>query len=157
MRRAPDTEFSAEQRREIEAWIEATIAEVPDSVRAFLTLHRTYLSVEGDPRRALESAWRELRRALHLTPSSEKRRPSGSPLAGVPRQATPAAPQSEREKLEAEQARVLELAGWHEMLKDRHDRRSARIKEKLAKMSTEKKTDDATSLDDIPRVEDITS
>ncbi len=155
MRRAPDTEFSAEQRREIEAWIEANIAEVPESVRAFLSLHRTYLSVEGDPRRALESAWRELRRALHLTPSSEKRRPSGSPLAGVPRQEPQAAPQSEREKLEAEQARGLELAEWHKMLEDRHHRRSARIKEKLAKMSTEKKTDDAASLDDIPRVEDI--
>lgn len=155
MRRAPDTEFSAEQRREIEAWIEANISEVPDSVRAFLTLHRTYLSVEGDPRRALESAWRELRRALHLTPSSEKRRPSGSPLAGVPRQEPQAAHQSEREKLEAEQARGLELADWHKMLEDRHHRRSARIKEKLAKMPTEKKTDDAAALDDIPRVEDI--
>ena len=100
MRRGADTDFSPEQRREIEAWIEANIAGLPDSVRAFLTLHLPYLSAEGDPKRALEAAWRELRRALHITPSSEKRRPSGSPLADVPRQENHLAVKSEREILE---------------------------------------------------------
>lgn len=158
MRRAADTDFSPEQRREIEAWIEANIAGLPDSVRAFLTLHLPYLSVEGDPKRALEAAWRELRRALHLTPSSEKRRPSGSPLADVPRQEKHLAAKSEREKIEAQRARGLELADWHRVLLNRHHMRAARLEEKLAKMSTEKKTDDGAKPEIeevVPRVEDI--
>jgi hypothetical protein len=70
------TELTAEQCREVAAWIEANREDLPASVRTFLGLHEAYLAAgEGDPlRRALEAAWRELRRALHLTPSSEKRR-----------------------------------------------------------------------------------
>ena len=72
-------DLSAEQRQEIAAWIEAHKDELPDSVRVFLDLHHRYLTAEQNLRKEFEAVLRELRRALHLTPSSEKRKQSGSP------------------------------------------------------------------------------
>jgi hypothetical protein len=150
----PTTELSAEQRHEVAVWIEANSATLPESVRTFLALHQRYLAAEGDLRRALDVAWRELRRALHITPSSEKRRSSGSPLANMP-QAKLDAAKSEREELEAQIARSRELADWHRDLKKQHGARVKRLEEKLAKMPVEKKDDGANKETDVIRLEDI--
>lgn len=132
-------ELSVEQCREVAEWIEANRESLPPAVRAFLRFHVPYLAAgEGDPmRRAAETALRSLLRALHLTPSSEKRRTSGSPLAGLPGGGGSRA-KSEQERLEARLARCHELSGWHRDLKKRHDRRSKRIAKRLVEMSKEK-------------------
>jgi hypothetical protein len=149
------TELSAEQCREVAAWIEANREHLPAAVRAFLALHEPYLAPGRDPRRALEAAWRELHRALHIMPSSEKRRPSGSPLARIPR-AGPAA-KSNRERIEALIARGKKLAGWHRSLKKRHNDRVKVLKEKLAKMPKEQNDDGGTKheIKKVVRLEDI--
>jgi hypothetical protein len=149
------TELCAEQLREVAAWIEANRDGLPDAVRSFLDLHRRYLAAgEGDPlRRALEAAWRELRRALHLTPSSEKRRSSGSPLGGLPGKGRLHA-KSERERLEARAARGRQLANWHGDLKQRHDTHVERIEERLAKMP-EDKADTMQGSEELPPLEEI--
>jgi hypothetical protein len=146
------TELDAEQCREVAAWIEANREDLPPSVRTFLGLHQAYLAAgEGDPlRRALEAAWRELRRALHLTRSSEKRRSSGSPLAGLPR--APAA--SEQAALEAQIARGCQLADWHRGLGEGHTKRVERLKKRLAKMPKDKAERPQES-DEIPPLEEI--
>jgi hypothetical protein len=148
------TELNAEQCREVAAWIEANREGLPAPVRTFLGLHEAYLSAgEGDPlRRALEAAWRELRRALHLTPSSEKRRSSGSPLAGIPERGRGA--KSERERLEARAARGRQLAGWHRGLKQHHDERVKRLQKRLARMSKEK-ADATQGSEELPPLEEI--
>jgi hypothetical protein len=135
----PAIELNAEQCREVAAWIEATREGCPAVVRDFLDLHRTYLAAgEGDPlRRKLEAAWRELRRALHLTRSSEKRRTSGRPLDGLPG-AEPLPKTSERERLEARLARLQQLSSWHQGLKQRHDDHYERTVKRLSKMPKEK-------------------
>jgi hypothetical protein len=132
-------ELSVEQCREVAAWIETNPEDLPVAVRTFLSLHQPYLAAgEGDPlRRGLEAAWRELRRALHLTPSSEKRRSSGSPLGGVPGEGRPPA-KSERERLQAQAERCKMLSGWHSDLKKHHDEHMKRLEERLAKMPEEK-------------------
>lgn len=126
-------ELDAEQCREVAAWIASHRESLPAPVRSFLGLHEAYLAAgEGAPlRRALEAAWRELRRALHLTPSSEKRRSSGSPLAGLPH----APARSESEALEARIARGQQLAGWHRDLGRRHIDRAKRLEKRLARMT----------------------
>jgi hypothetical protein len=148
-------ELSAEQRREIAAWIDAHQAEFPDAVRIFLGLHQRYLNAQGNLRKSFEAALRELRRALHLIPSSEKQRRSGSPLAGLPRKGAGSA-KNAREEIEQQIARMNRLAEWHQDLQKRHDRRSKRLMEKLAKMTTEK-MDDAqrTRAHEPERLEDI--
>ena len=111
-------ELSDEQRREIAAWIEANSAELPPTVRAFLALHQSYLSTEGNLRKAFDAALRDLRRALHITPSSEKRRRSGSPLANIPRAELDT--KSPRERIEGQIARGNKLGKWHRDLRKRH-------------------------------------
>ena len=147
------TELTAEQCREVAAWIEANREDLPASVRTFLGLHEAYLAAgEGDPlRRALEAAWRELRRALHLTPSSEKRRSSGAPLAGVP------CPKAvSQAALEAQIARGCQLAEWHRHLGQGHDQRVERLRRRLAKMPKDKQGEGTKPYsEEIPPLEEI--
>lgn len=129
--------MSAEHRHEVATWIEANSSSLPESVRTFLAIHRPYLVAEGSSAmKALDAALRQLRRALHLTPSSEKRRRSGSPLANLPKVD---AARSAREALETEIARSQRLPDWHRDLKKRHHAHGKRLKEKLAKMPIEEK------------------
>lgn len=153
-------ELSAEQRREIAAWIDANRSAMPESVRSFLALHEGYLNAEGNLRKALDAALRDLRRALHITPSSEKRRPSGSPLAALPR-AEQLGARSPREELEEQIARRRKLSKWHRELNKRHGKRIVQLQEKLSKMSAEKtdksekkKIHEPERLEDIPLTEE---
>jgi hypothetical protein len=128
------TELSAEQRREIVAWIEANSAKLPEPVRIFLALHQKYLTEDANLRRVFESVYRELGRALRITPSSEKRK-SGSPLASLPPEKRASA-KSERERLEARIERTRQLRSWHGVLRERRDKELKRLQEKLTKMRT---------------------
>jgi hypothetical protein len=132
-------ELDAARCREVAAWFAANRNKLPQAVQDFLGLHEAYLAAgEGDPlRRGLEAAVRELRRALHLTPSSEKRRTSGRPLDGLPG-SEPLPKASERERLEARLARLSQLADWHRGLQRHHDDHRKRIKKRLAKMPQQK-------------------
>jgi len=123
------TELSTEQRLEVAAWFEANSAGLPEAVRVFLSLHLTYLVAEKNLSKALDAAWRELRRALHITPSSEKRRSNRPTLPLAERT-------DERQTLEKGIARGHELADWHDKLKGRHTKRAKRLEKRLAKMAT---------------------
>ena len=136
---AAASKLSVEQRRQVAAWIEANLASAPDVVRAFLTLHLKYLATDNDPRRQLDVAWRELRRALGITPSSERRR-SGDPLASLPSdQPALATAKNERAWLEHQEGRSGRLGDWHAGLSTRHHGRRRRLQEKLAKLPPEPK------------------
>jgi len=149
------TELNAEQCREVAAWIAANRESLPSPVRTFLGLHQAYLAAgEGDPlRRALEAAWRELRRALHLTSSSEKRRSSGSPLIGLPGEERLQA-KSERERLEARAARSRQLALWHRGLDKHHHERVKRLQKRLATMPKDKANTTEGS-EELPPLEEL--
>ncbi len=128
----PVTELSTEQRHEVASWIALNQASLPEPVRVFLALHSKYLGSDGDLRRHFDATVRELRRALGITPSSERRR-SGSPLSSLPpEKARPA--QTEEERLEEQLDRTVHLQGWHAELKKRHHRNAKRIKNRLTKV-----------------------
>ena len=129
------TPLTAEQLHEVDAWIEAHLAEMPESVAAFLKLHRHYLTAGENLPQRFNEMLRQLRRALGITSSSERRR-SGSPVSGIPA-AKPGRPKTERERLEQQRDRSNRLGDWHEDLHDRHTRRAKRIDERLVKMKTE--------------------
>jgi hypothetical protein len=148
------TDLSAEQRRQIVAWFEANSAQLPEPVRLFLAFHQKYLAEDGDPRRAFESTYRELRRALRITPSSEKRK-SGSPLATLPPN-KPACAKGELERLEERIERTRQLCSWHDLQKERRDKEITRLEERLTKMRM--KETDKTGQEEImesTRLEDI--
>jgi hypothetical protein len=150
-------ELTVEECLEIVAWFDASRESLPEPVRKLLDLHRPYLAVgEGDSRRrAAEAAVRALRRALHLTPSSEKRRTSGSPLDGIPEGLRVGAG-DERLKLKERAKGGRKLAGWHRGLAKRHIKRAKRLEKRLARMPREKPDDGAKQdLEEIPPVEEI--
>jgi hypothetical protein len=148
------TALREEQRHEVAAWFEQNRDELPDAVCTFFAIHQPYLATSGNPRKHFDAAWRELRRALGITPSSEKR-PSGSPLSGVPHEQAGAA-QSTRETLEEQHRRSTRLGDWHRELNAQHERRAKRLAERLSKMPAEKTVGDARQVViDSERLEDI--
>ena len=132
MDRVATTPLNAEQLREVDAWIEAHLAEMPESVAVFLKLHRRYLTAGENLPQRLKEALRELHRALGITSSSERRR-SGSPMKPIPA-AERCQPETARERLEQQLDRSCRLGHWHQDLHDRHTCRATRIEEKLVKM-----------------------
>ena len=141
MRLGAIEDLSADKRQVVSAWIEANQDNVPDAVRDFLNIHQRYLKAEGNLRKAFAAAQLELRRALRIIPSSEKRRRSGSPLESRPPRA-PGKASSPEEALQHQITRGQQLANWHLNLRRRHNARIKRLKEKLTKM-TSGKSDDA--------------
>jgi hypothetical protein len=131
-------DLSLERRREMAAWIVAWIetyeAIIPKDVVFFLKMHLAYLATEKDPNRKLNATVRELRRAMGILPSSE-RRSSGSPLVPLPPQGKDKWA-DERERLEMLAERSARLSDWHDALVKRHARQAKRIKERLARMAT---------------------
>ena len=105
----------------------------------FLAPQQKYLLADGDRRRRFEQTIRELRRALGITPSSERRR-SGHPLCGVGRRAERSA-DDERQRLEAQRDRADRLSEWHAGLNVRHNDRARRAREKLEKMKNKPKSE----------------
>jgi len=135
----PATELSAEHRREVASWIALNLLSLPEPVRLFLAPHQKYLAAGGDLRRQFDATCRELRRALGITPKSERRR-SGNPLASLPRGSARSA-KTEQARLEEQLDRSVRLSGWHAGLETRHHGQATRIEEKLAKMKTSPTTD----------------
>ena len=145
----PVTELSAEQRHAVARWIAENLASLPEPVRAFLDPHRKYLDSDGDLRRRFDATIRELRRALGITPSSERRR-SGSPLSSLPPEEARTA-QTEEERLEEQLHSSVRLEGWHGELKKRHRGRGKRIKKRLTKLkSAAKARHEQEVTEDIP-------
>ncbi len=139
--------LTPEERHEVDAWIGTHLAEVPESVAAFLTLHRHYLTAGQDLGRRFNETLRQLRRALGITPSSERRR-SGRPLASVPTQGDKAKqPPTPRQRLEQKRDRCQYLGDWHVDLYDRHSQKITCIEEKLAKMEPDPPPSSATTED----------
>lgn len=141
MKRKPKPELNAEQQKEIVAWIDQNCATFPEPVRVFLEFHHQYLAAEGNTYQSFNSIYRELRRALGITPSSEKR-PSNSSSVLIPpnNQVNNQGGEIDlREKLENELARTTHLTGWHGKLRNCHKKKAKRIKERLAKMSKDPK------------------
>lgn len=139
MNQVPVAELSAEHRREVASWIALNLASLPEPVRLFLAPHQKYLAAGGDLRRHFDATCRELRRALGIMPSSERRR-SGHPLASLPRGRAGSA-QTEQVRLEEQLDRSVRLSGWHADLNERHQGKATRIEEKLTKMKTAATTD----------------
>lgn len=129
-------------RQEVSAWIDAHEGDFPESVRMFLGVHQQYLKAETALRQRFEETVRELRRAMGITASSERRR-SGAPLSGIPRGDTGSKVGNEEQRLLSSQNRALNLGVWHEGLSEHHLCKGQRIEEKLDEMRRKQKTESA--------------
>jgi len=127
-------------------------------------MHRKYLLAGVEPGvelcRRFDETYRQLRRALGIEASSERRR-SGEPLATVAKSDVKSVC-NERERLEAQRDRSDRLSCWHSVLDERHRSKAERYEEKLNKMDSEQSeypegpiAQELELLEELPSVEEI--
>ena len=138
--------LSAEERREIATWYAANRPSLPPAVRVLFDLQLGFLEAEGNPKRPLDAMVRQLRLAMGIIPSSERRK-SGSPLSSLPPQGKRVWA-SDRERLEELAQRSLHLSQWHEGLEQTHTRKAQRLQERIARMADRMTKDEAAQPDE---------
>ena len=126
------TPLTQAERAEMEAWLAEHRASLPASVRAALEQHGALCEGLSGGQYKLSQVLAELRRALGITASSERRRASGEALGPVTN-GDGARAKSERERLELDAARIETLSAWHKKLAKRHRKRLKAIRRKLMK------------------------
>ena len=104
---------------------------LPQSVRAALQQHSALCDGLLGSRRKLSQVLLQLRRALGIIASSE-RRCSGDPLSPV--QGEPARPKSKRQRLELDVERHERLVAWHKELIKKHGRELRATRSRLMGM-----------------------
>jgi len=128
------------QRAELEAWALQHEASLPQVVRAALQQHSALCDGLLGSRRKLSQVLLQLRRALSISASSE-RRSSGDPLGPVAQGQRKRA-LSERERLEFDIARYEQLSAWHKELIKKHGRKLKAKRSKLMQMPVDPELDD---------------
>jgi hypothetical protein len=128
------------QRDELQAWTLQHEASLPQVVRAALQQHSALCDGLAGSRRKLSQVLLQLRRALSISASSE-RRSSGNPLGPVAHGRHKRA-MSERERLEFDIARYERLSAWHKGLTMKHGRKLQVTRSKLMQMPVDPGRDD---------------
>lgn len=146
--------MSEAERLEVANWITENRESFPLPVRRFFLVHIKYLSSRDDMGRRFDETYRELRRALGITASSERRR-SGSPLAAVPKGGARSSNGDEVQRLLVQKERSVHLGLWHSKLADRHIAGAARTEEKEVKAKEGYSEEELRLIADIPPVESI--
>jgi hypothetical protein len=120
------------QRAELAAWMLEHEGSLPQPVRVALQQHSALCEGLLGSRRKLSQVLLELRRALGITTSSE-RRCSGEPLGPVT-QGDRARPKSKRERMELNVERFERLLAWHKELIKKHGHMLKATRRKLMRM-----------------------
>ena len=128
----PHAPLSAAQRQDVSQWISANLESLPEPGQTYLRPHQTYLASGGNLQADFNKLVRELRRALGVTPASERRR-SGNAKDGLPRRKKRSAAERKAKLLES-LGESQRLGKWHEALRDRHDEHVAAVQVKLAEL-----------------------
>jgi hypothetical protein len=142
------------ERCEVASWITENQESLPLPVRRFLGVHIKYLSAKEGLGRRLDETYRELRRALGITASSERRR-SGSPLASIPKEDARSSRGDEVRRLAVQKDRSVHLGMWHSHLADRHMDSAARAEEKEVKAKEGYSEEELRRIAEMPPVESI--
>jgi hypothetical protein len=121
-----DITISPEQRAEIPRWVEEHASELPDGVRIVLEQTEHLLSALAGSRYQVSKVLMQLRRAMGIIPSSERRK-SGDPI-GPSKQADGLKPTGEQGYKETPSERSHRLGKWHRKLSRRHERNAKKLK-----------------------------
>jgi hypothetical protein len=153
MSKAADISMSEAERLEVANWITENREGFPEPVRRFFSAHIKYLSARDDMVRRFDETYRELRRAMGITASSERRR-SGSPLAAVPKGPRTSGG-DEVQRLVVQKNRSVHLGMWHSKLADRHIDNAARAEEKEVNAKEGYSEEELRRIAEMPPVESI--
>jgi hypothetical protein len=139
---APDSCWNPADANAFVAWFDASVSTLPALAQARLRPLRDFLSAHPDVASYTRSESLTLLRAMGIIPSSE-RRASGRPLDALPPKERGGGMVDEHAKLEQAHERSVHLGDWHRDLNERHNRRAARLKEKLEKMASQQTSNSA--------------
>jgi hypothetical protein len=126
------TPLGPDGRTEVAAWLKDNVASLPDSVRIALEQHAVLYDGLAGTRRKLSQTLSELRRALGITSSSERRNHSGRPLDGKPPR-----PRDKRTRLELALLRSQQMVAWHKTLIKRHTQMLKTAQGQLMKLTNQ--------------------
>lgn len=124
------TPLTQAQRAELDAWVLQHGDSLPQPVRAALAQHGALCDGLLGGRRKLSRVLVQLRRALGITASSERRR-NPDPLGPLSQGGEPAPKLSKRQQLELRVERYRRLAVWHRRLNNKHRLKLKAMKNKL--------------------------
>lgn len=130
-----------EELEQIDLWLASNSDQIPEVVKYALSHYNHLMVGLGGNAHQLRSTLIQLRLALGIIPSSERRRSSGDPI-GAMGQAGDAKPRNAKEKLELSIANLNRLKDWHKDLARRSARRSKRLRDKLVAMDDAERTDE---------------
>ena len=127
-------ELSLEARSEARKWLESRRGELPVSVISALALTLQLADCLTSAEQNRRGILTQLRRALGITPSSERRRKSGTPLDNLP-------DHKKRQRLSpleaflSDMSRSKRLAKWYRKLARHHDRKAKKIEEAMVEFN----------------------
>ena len=104
---------------ELDLWLEQNENKVPPPVLEALAHYKLLLEGLAGNKRRLNSTLIQLRRALGITASSEKRKNSGDPIGGTALPKDPK-PKDAKERRRLAILRFKDLVKWHRSLPTRH-------------------------------------
>lgn len=122
--------LGADELGEAKAWLDIHQNEIPTAVVSAIRFGLELSLHARDSSAKLKSLLTQFRRALGITASSEKRKSSGDPLAGAPKDARA----SEKDRLIRQRNRSNDLRAWYRGLARRHDRKAKNAAERLMKL-----------------------
>ena len=143
-----------EQRKEMVAWLAANIDSAPETLRTHLEELLTLLTAGSVSQTKFNKYARALAKALGLIPSSERRRHSGSPLAGLG-QGRSRKPRNERERLEQERAHSNVLVDRYDTLGNKQREKVVKLEERLRRMAEDPQANQEQEIDFDTPVEEI--
>lgn len=120
-------------QKELAVWLEANAALLPVVVTNALSLYTLLLGGLAGDQRHLRAILLQLRRALGIVPSSEKRKGSGDPIGAMSKDGDPR-PKDPQERLRLSLLRSEELEAWHKALVKKHKKKSKDLKAALMKV-----------------------
>jgi hypothetical protein len=122
-----------EGRQELAFWVAQNSESLPPVVKDALSHYNRLLDGLAGDKRRLKSTLAELRRALGIVASSEKRKGSGDPI-GATTKAGDSKPKDPKERLRLSLLRSQELEAWHKRLIKQHKRKIKKLTEALMKV-----------------------
>ena len=122
--------LTVEELEQLDLWLASNAEQIPDVVKKALSHYESLRVGLADGGAKLRAVLIQFRLALGITPSSEKRQSSGSPIGalGAPRSKDP------KEQLILSIAHLDQLKEWHKKMARQHARKAKNLVDKLTKL-----------------------
>lgn len=120
-------------QKELELWLDENAALLPAVVTDALSLYTLLRDGLAGDQRHLRAILLQLRRALGIVPSSEKRKGSGDPIGATSKDGDPR-PKNPQERLRLSLLRSKELEAWHKALAKKHKKKTKDLEAALMKV-----------------------